>query len=82
MHKIVMGTLIGLAVATAGSLAYYNNLVKQVQDRFPDLDPNRVRKAYANFMTKSLAGKYGPDIDNYSDKMMDHLFMIEYDLTK
>lgn len=57
--------------------AYVVVLKKSLTNRFPDLEPKLLRKAYVKFLLGSATWKYG-DLSNLSDQQMDVLFLREY----
>lgn len=59
--------LVGAAYA-----AYHLKHQSIIVDRFPDIDPKVVRKAYKTMMKRALAGAYA-DMDD-SDETMDRIF--------
>lgn len=59
--------LVGAAYA-----AYHLKHQSIIVDRFPDIDPKVVRKAYKTMMKRALAGAYA-DTDD-SDETMDRIF--------
>ena len=55
--------------------------IRDIEERFPHLDKSKIRKAYLQFMKRSLSGQLG-DIQDYTDEQMDQLFLLEYDQIK
>ena len=67
--------LIATVVALAGAAYYkYHNIHENIiVDRFPDLDPTVVRKAYQTMLKRAYAGAYSYT-DN-SEETMDKIFL-------
>ena len=67
-------------VALVGTLVWrLQNLVLEVQQRFPDIDPKIVEKAYYTMLRKSFSGQYDVDLQQLNDREMDQLLMLEID---
>ena len=75
--RVMAATLVPVLTIAAG-LVQWELLIRDIERRFPHLDPNKLRKAYFQFMKHSLTGQLG-DIDDYTDEQMDQLFLLEYD---
>lgn len=80
MYKIVIASTLAIVLATAATALWWERLIKDLEWRYSDLDPTRIRKAYRAFMTDALTGKHA-DIDDADDREMEKRFLLYYDRT-
>lgn len=74
---IASAAFVGVVGLAAGVVTTWENYIKQIKDRFPELETKLIRKTYYKLMKDSFLGKYG-DLSNMTDQQMDELFLSVY----
>ena len=71
-----IATSVAVVSLGAVSVVQWRSLIADMLERFPDIDPKIVKKAYRAFLMKALTGQL-EDLSNLNDSMMDKLFLAE-----
>lgn len=75
-QKMIAATAIAIGALSVFSVIQLNTYVKQLQERFPEIDKKIVRKAYRNMLIAAFAQEYG-DLDGLDVQLMEKLFLDE-----
>ena len=71
-------TSVVVALFIFGTKTQTNAHVKQVQERFPEIDPTIIETAYRSMLKDAWSGNIEAEIGDASDEVMDELFMKDY----
>ena len=74
MKKLIAFIAVTLVSIAGFAILADRSLQKDLENRFPEIDPTILKKAYLQFLKDAVSGKHG-DIQNADDRQMDRMFL-------
>lgn len=73
MKKAALIATVLVGAIVLGATKTWNDYIAQIEERFPDMDPQIIRKTYRKMMLKSITGKLA--VSDLTDEDMDKIFL-------